>query len=77
MNTFLLCVCLAAGPGGCVGECSLPNAPTVTLPSEQATVVASSPTSESRTSVLRRLGGRRSGRVVARLERRIARHKRS
>lgn len=77
MNLVLLLTLCCACPNVDASECLLTPNVSVSLPAEQATVVASSPTSDAIASTLKRLGSRRSTRVVARLERRIARHKRA
>lgn len=75
---FVLCVLLLSGcPTGSVCECSPTTAVSATLPAEQATLVPSSVKSDASVPTLKRLGGRRSSRIVARCERRIARHKRA
>ena len=75
---FVLCVLLLSGcPTGSVCECSPTTAVSATLPAEQATLVPSSVKSDASTSAAKRLGSRRSSRVIARLERRIARKHRA
>lgn len=67
----LCCACPCPG----VSECSPTIGPIAETSAEVVAVVAVSPASDAGASVLKRAYGRRSSRVVARLERRIARHK--
>jgi hypothetical protein len=78
MVTFIVALTLlAAGPNTCNGGCSLAPIVIAELPVEHAQLVASSPTSDVSESVVKRVSGRRNARVVARLERRIARKHRA
>jgi hypothetical protein len=77
MSLVLLVTLCCACPNGEVCECSPTTGASVERPAESAAIVASSPTLDAGASAMKRVGGRRASRVVARLERRIARHKRA
>jgi hypothetical protein len=75
MSFFLSMILFGACQGTCDSECLLTPAPSVERPVEIAEVVGSVASVDVSVKASKRVGTRRDARVVARLERRLAKHK--